>query len=343
MKKYLSADQFKLYQLIWQRFMASQMTPAVFDTTTVDFDIPSTTQPDIGRRGYLFRARARSCSRVSGAVPRGARRANTKRQDYRRRRWLPSAKRCRARASLQPVRASRLPRQPRKELERLALPAFDHASIIVLADRRYVELLQRRFFPTELGESVEKVMVKQFPDVFNVDFTSEMEGELDKIEDGDLGWQKVLKDFYSPFAARLNKVDAGALIAEAYDLSAIDTLRCPEDGGKPELRGNSSVRSSPASTSKNCTYTRADRRGQPAMTEHMCQPSAAVSNGHSPAQRASSSMRTPEMPWHTLDAHGSLLPKGWRRLAMPSPERRTAFYACSNEECGFRGVEQARR
>src|SRR4029077_1069209 len=55
-KKYLSADQFKLYQLIWQRFMASQMTPAVFDTTTVDFDIPSTTQPDIGRRSYLFRA-----------------------------------------------------------------------------------------------------------------------------------------------------------------------------------------------------------------------------------------------------------------------------------------------
>src|SRR5439155_17475497 len=55
-KRYLSPDQFKLYQLIWQRFMASQMTPAVFDTTTVDFDIPSTTQPDIGRRSYLFRA-----------------------------------------------------------------------------------------------------------------------------------------------------------------------------------------------------------------------------------------------------------------------------------------------
>src|SRR5690348_1095400 len=55
-KKYLSADQFKLYQLVWQRFMASQMTPAVFDTTTVDFDIPSSVQPDIGRRSYLFRA-----------------------------------------------------------------------------------------------------------------------------------------------------------------------------------------------------------------------------------------------------------------------------------------------
>src|SRR5262245_18215047 len=56
MRRYLSADQLKLYTLIWQRFMASQMTPAVFDTTTVDFDIPAATQPDIGRRSYLFRA-----------------------------------------------------------------------------------------------------------------------------------------------------------------------------------------------------------------------------------------------------------------------------------------------
>src|SRR5689334_9485110 len=55
-KRHLTPDQFKLYQLIWQRFMASQMAPAVFDTTTVDFDIPAAKQPDIGRRSYLFRA-----------------------------------------------------------------------------------------------------------------------------------------------------------------------------------------------------------------------------------------------------------------------------------------------
>ena len=75
-----------------------------------------------------------------------------------------------------------------KELERLGIgrPSTYASIISVLADRRYVELLQRRFFPTELGESVEKVMVKQFPDIFNVDFTSEMEEELDKIEEGDL-------------------------------------------------------------------------------------------------------------------------------------------------------------
>ena len=56
LKKYLSPDQFKLYQLVWQRFMASQMAPAVFDTTTLDFDIAVGPQPDIGRHSYLFRA-----------------------------------------------------------------------------------------------------------------------------------------------------------------------------------------------------------------------------------------------------------------------------------------------
>jgi len=126
-----------------------------------------------------------------------------------------------------------------KELERLGIgrPSTYASIISVLADRRYVELVQRRFFPTEIGETVERVMVKQFPDIFNVGFTSEMELELDKIEAGSLGWQRVLKDFYSPFAASLSKVDAPALIAEAFDLSKIDTLRCPECGGKLEPRG----------------------------------------------------------------------------------------------------------
>src|SRR6185436_3833673 len=55
-RRYLSPDQFKLYQLVWQRFMASQMAPAVFDTTTVDYDIPAKEQPQIGRRSYLFRS-----------------------------------------------------------------------------------------------------------------------------------------------------------------------------------------------------------------------------------------------------------------------------------------------
>ena len=87
---------------------------------------------------------------------------------------------------------------------------------------------QRRFFPTELGETVEKVMVKQFPDIFNVGFTSEMEGELDKVEEGELGWQQRAAGLLQAVRrSRSTRCDAGALIAEAHDLSEVANAALP--------------------------------------------------------------------------------------------------------------------
>jgi DNA topoisomerase I len=349
-KKYLNADQYKLYQLIWQRFMASQMAPAVFDTTTVDFDIPSTTQPDIGRRSYLFRATG-SIVKFQGflalyreAHEEGEHKALEDEQA------LPVVAvdekvPCK---SITPTQHFTEP-PPRfseaslvKELERLGIgrPSTYASIISVLADRRYVELVQRRFFPTEIGETVERVMVKQFPDIFNVGFTSEMELELDKIEAGSLGWQRVLKDFYSPFAARLSKVDAPALIAEAFDLSAIDTLRCPDCGGKLEPRGGFfgpflACENHP----KTCKYTRPIKgeKAKPVMTEHKCHLCGApmvIRHGRSgqflgcstfPKCRGTRSMPT-----------GVFCPKdGGELVERRSKKRGTAFYACSNENCDF--------
>ncbi|HSQ29276.1 MAG TPA: type I DNA topoisomerase [Gemmatimonadaceae bacterium] len=349
-KKYLTPDQFKLYQLVWQRFMASQMAPAVFDTTTVDFDIPSTMQPDIGRRSYLFRATG-SIVKFQGfltlyreAHEEGEHRTLEDEQA------LPSVEvgekvPCKGITPSQhftepPPRFSEASLV--KELERLGIgrPSTYASIISVLADRRYVELNQRRFFPTELGESVEKVMVKQFPDIFNVDFTSEMEGELDKVEEGDLGWQKVLKNFYSPFAARLNKVDAGALIAEAYDLSGVPALRCPDCGGKLEPRGGFfgpflACENHP----KKCKYTRPIKgeKAKPVLTEHkchLCGEPMVIRTGRSgqflgcstfPKCRGTRSLPT-----------GIMCPKdGGELVERRSRKRGTAFYACSNEDCDF--------
>jgi DNA topoisomerase-1 len=357
-KRYLSPDQFKLYQLIWQRFMASQMAPAVFDTTTVDFLIQSEKdRPDdtsvvgsIGRRSYLFRATG-SIVKFQGfltlyreAHEEGEHRTLEDEQA------LPSVDvgeqvPCKGITPSQhftepPPRFSEASLV--KELERLGIgrPSTYASIISVLADRRYVELNQRRFFPTELGESVEKVMVKQFPDIFNVDFTSEMEGELDKVEEGDLGWQKVLKNFYSPFAARLNKVDAGALIAEAYDLSGVPALRCPECGGKLEPRGGFfgpflACENHP----KKCKYTRPIKgeRAKPVLTEHkchLCGEPMVIRTGRSgqflgcstfPKCRGTRSLPT-----------GIMCPKdGGELVERRSRKRGTAFYACSNEDCDF--------
>jgi DNA topoisomerase-1 len=349
-KKYLNADQFKLYQLIWQRFMASQMSPAVFDTTTVDFDIPSTTQPDIGRRSYLFRATG-SIVKFQGflALYREAREEG-EHKTLEDEQALPVVEvgekvPCRGITPSQhftepPPRYSEASLV--KELERLGIgrPSTYASIISVLADRRYVELVQRRFFPTEIGETVERVMVKQFPDIFNVGFTSEMEGELDKIEAGSLGWQHVLKDFYSPFAASLSKVDAPALIAEAFDLSQIDTLRCPECGGKLEPRGGFfgpflACENHP----KACKYTRPIKgeKAKPVLTEHMCHLCRApmvIRQGRSgqflgcstfPKCRGTRSMPT-----------GVFCPKdGGELVERRSKKRGTAFYACSNETCDF--------
>lgn len=349
-KRYLSADQFKLYQLIWQRFMSSQMAPALFDTTTVDFDVPAGHQPDIGRRSYLFRSTG-SVVKFQGflALYREAREEG-EHKTLEDEQALPQI----GVGETIPVREIESAQHfteppPRfseaslvKELERLGIgrPSTYASIISVLADRRYVQLEQRRFFPTELGETVEKVMVKQFPAIFNVGFTSEMEEELDKIEAGGLGWQKVLSDFYSPFAASLSKVDAGALIATAHDLSALDKERCPDCGGKLEPRGGFfgpflACERHP----KLCKYTRPIRgeKAKPRMTDiacHVCGAPMVIREGRSgeflgcstfPKCRGTRSMPT-----------GVFCPKdGGELVERRSKKRGTAFYACANESCDF--------
>ncbi|HEU5175716.1 MAG TPA: type I DNA topoisomerase, partial [Gemmatimonadaceae bacterium] len=244
-KKYLSADQFKLYQLVWQRFMASQMAPAVFDTTTVDFDLEC--GPKDARRNFLFRSTGSIVKFQGFLVLYREAREEGDHKALEDEQALPEL----AKGEEVPVHDV-TPNQhfteppPRfseaslvKELERLGIgrPSTYASIISTLADRRYVNLEQRRFFPTELGETVEKVMVKQFPDVFNVGFTSDMEGELDKIEEGELPWRRVLQDFWNPFEKSLGNVKLDALIREAHDLSSLATEKCPECGGRLEPRG----------------------------------------------------------------------------------------------------------
>jgi DNA topoisomerase-1 len=142
----------------------------------------------------------------------------------------------------------------------------------VLADRHYVLLEQRRFTPTPLGETVAKIMVKQFPHIFNVEFTSGMEGELDKVEEGSMGWQRVLEEFWGPFAAALNSANVGELISLAHDLSVLETERCPTDGGRLVAKGGIFGPYLACENRPACTYTRPlGRDRKPAvMTKEIC-------------------------------------------------------------------------
>lgn len=229
---FLSPEQLKLYTLIWQRFMASQMAPAVFDTTTVDFDL--------GR--YLFRATG-SVVKFKGflALYKETREEGDSKalEDEQALPAIEPGEHVPVR-KIEPTQHFTEP-PPRyseaslvKELEKRGIgrPSTYASIISTLTERHYAELQQRRFFPTPMGESVEKVMVKQFPREFDIGFTAEMEGELDKVETGALKWQEVLEHFWAPFEKAVGSVDAEALIREAHDLSALETERCPLDGGK---------------------------------------------------------------------------------------------------------------
>ena len=235
---YLEPDQFRLYQLIWQRFVASQMTPAVYDMTIVDFELGQ----------YLFRATG-SVLVFDGyhtLYMEGREKEEGKTMDD-----LPPIPPLAVgdRVEVREITPSQHFTEPPprfseaslvKELERLGIgrPSTYSAIISTLSTREYVRVDQRRFFPTELGELVEKIMVGRFPDIFNVEFTSEMEDELDRIEEGELGWQRVLKDFYGPFTKALDAVDLNALVADAHGLSPEELAkeRCPKCGSSIELK-----------------------------------------------------------------------------------------------------------
>ncbi len=368
--RYLKPDQLKLYQLIWQRFIASQMAPARFDTTTVDFDLSKNTA---NRIPYLFRSTG-SVMKFDGyqKVYR-----ETREQGDGHGKALEDEQALPNLESGDSVPVKKItPSQhfteppPRyseaslvKELERLGIgrPSTYASIISTLVDRRYAQLEQRRFFPTELGDQVERVMVKSFPDVFNVAFTSLMESDLDRVEEGEVNWRSMLKNFYGPFAISLKEADIEGLIAEAHDLSALETERCPIDGGKLVARGGFfgpfvACENHP----KECKFTRplrGDRKvAQPTdQICHECGSPMVIRQGRSgeflgcskfPKCRGTRSMPT-----------GVKCPKDGGDIAVRrSKKRGKAFYGCANyptcdfviwdkpvsevcPECGYIGAE----
>ena len=236
LKKHLQTDQFKLYQLVWRRFVASQMSPAIYEATKVDFTV--------GR--YVFRATG---SRVlfdgyhvlyhEVHEPEEGKTLD----DLAPIPLLAAGDRVTVR-QITPTQHFTEP-PPRfseaslvKELERLGIgrPSTYAAIIQTLRARWYATAKDRRFHPTPQGEQVWKVMKRCFPEVFDVGFTAQMEAELDKIEDGDLKWQQVLGEFWSPFSKALEAVDVQELIHAVHDLSKLSEERCPVCGGPVELR-----------------------------------------------------------------------------------------------------------
>jgi len=236
LKKHLEADLFKLYQLIWRRFVASQMTAAVFETTKVDFDL--------GR--YVFRATG---SRMLFDGYHVLYHEAHEPEEGKTLEDLPPIPPLAQgdRITVHGVTPTQHFTEPPpryseaslvKELERLGIgrPSTYATIISTLRARWYATAKDRRFAPTPQGETVWKVMKRCFPEVFEVGFTAQMETELDKVEEGDLAWQQVLGDFWGPFATALAAVDVQKIIHEVHDLSTLHEEKCPKCGSPLEVR-----------------------------------------------------------------------------------------------------------
>jgi DNA topoisomerase-1 len=209
-RPFLKEDQFKLYQLIWQRFVASQMLPAIFDQTTID----------ISAGEYAFRATG-SVQKFDGFLRvyqlpvANADREDDEKDDEGEGKALPLV------AEGQTLRPEQIrPDQhfteppPRyteatlvKDLEEKGIgrPSTYASIISTIVDREYVTKDQGRFTPTMLGERVSVLLVKSFEDIFDVGFTARLEEELDEIEEGTLPWRKSVKDFWERFELDLDK------------------------------------------------------------------------------------------------------------------------------------------
>ena len=231
--QYLEQDQAKLYELIWLRFVASQMSPAVYDTTTVDFDLAGASE-----RHFLFRS--------TGSIVkfRGFTRLYleaTEAGEHRRLDDLEPLPNLNSGDVAELARTE--PKQhftqppPRyseaslvKEMEKLGIgrPSTYAQTISVIIDRGYVELEERRFHPTDLGEVVSKLLVRLFPDLFDVEFTSRMETELDRVEDGEVEWRALLEDFYPRLRERIEAGEANsdAIIKEILAAEGEDCDKC---------------------------------------------------------------------------------------------------------------------
>jgi len=257
--KKLSPDEYKLYQLIWNRFLASQMPPAEFDQTIV------TIQAATPQGEALFRATGRKLvfdgfMRVTGLSS----------EDQ----LLPEL------AERQPVAPIQVdPTQhftqapPRfteaslvKELERLGIGRpSTYASIIqTIQDREYVQQMDRRFFATMLGSIVTDKLIQAFPEIMDVRFTAEMELKLDQIEEQHLDWIKLLQDFYGPFHETVD----GALEKIEHAGGTASPYMCEKCGAPMVYRISKNGFFLGCTNREGCSATRpVDQQGKPTVRE----------------------------------------------------------------------------
>ena len=223
-KDSLTKDQYKLYRLIYNRFMASQMASATYDTMSVTINADK----------YTFKANGQAI-KFKGFMTLYVEGTDEKTEEQEG--MLPELK------EKQELKLDKLdPKQsfteppPRyteaslvKALEEKGIgrPSTYSPTITTILERRYIEKEQKQLIPTELGKIVNKLLTENFTDVINVEFTADIENEFDKIAEGNEEWKKMIREFYGPFEKTIEKVEKELEHVELVDeVSDIPCEKC---------------------------------------------------------------------------------------------------------------------
>ncbi len=200
-KEYLSNDQYKLYKLIYERFMASQMASAVFDTMTVkikanDYDFKANGQ-NLKFKGFMAMYKYSKKEDEETMLPPLQENEELKLNEIDPKQSFTEPPPRYTEASL--VKAL--------EEKGIGRPSTYSPTITTILARRYIEKEQKQLVPTELGTIVNKLLIENFTDVVNVEFTAQIESEFDEIAEGHEEWKKMIREFYGPFEKTIEKVE----------------------------------------------------------------------------------------------------------------------------------------
>ena len=203
-KDSLTNDQYKLYKLIYNRFTASQMSPAVYDTIAVTINV----------NNYTFKASGQSI-KFKGFMTLYV--EGTDEQEEEENSQIPNLEfnqelkkeKVDAKQSFTepPARYTEASLVKALEEKGIGRPSTYSPTITTILERRYIEKVQKQLVPTDLGKIVNKLLTENFDDVINIEFTAKIEDEFDNIAEGKEEWKKMIRDFYGPFEVEVEKVE----------------------------------------------------------------------------------------------------------------------------------------
>ncbi len=342
--KFLDKNQLALYTLIWNRFVASQAAPAVFDLTTLS----------IGSGELLFRVTGSVMKfdgflKINGQIKESEGESkNGEKEDAQRE--LPPLKQGDV------IALKRL--SPRQHFTQPP-PAFNEASLIkeledkgigrpstyaetvtTIQKRKYVELQDRKFRPTLLGRIISGLLVDSFPKLLNTDFTAEMESSLDLIEEGEVSWTETLEDFYVPFQSSLQQAKKSMKNIKRDGILTQEP--CPECGHSLLVRSGRYGLFMGCSEYPECEYTRnisteATPAKDPIPTDEICECGASMVIRDSRSGPFLSCSRYPECKRARPISIGVKCPKcGLGEMAQRRSRRGKTFYSCTRyPECDY--------